>query len=465
MSSEIPKPRWSVPFRLRIVTWYGLLVMLTLFLFRLVSTEVIQRTLYNDLDRALRAEAAWVQRVLFTFQSRGIPEEGVLEELSERNMDTPRKTFIEIRTPGDSVYFQTSNLESGELSAVPAVESGTPETIRIADGLEVRRLAVSGAGYRIFVAYSLTDIENALENILVSFFWLMPLALLLVVLGGFVLVTRFMLPIRELNTYAEQMVSHPLHEELPSLRIRRLDELGRLTATVTGMVERLRASLMQVLRFASLASHELRTPLAVMRSQLESELAEGSDAESLRRTLRSTYDEVLRLSRITEDLLSLGTLQSGTFRLNKVDRDVKAFLEEFAEDARLLCEPAGVEFDLDAGSPAVAAFDASRLTQVLFNLLDNAIRHTPRGGRIGLRAEVLDGQVRMAFSDTGVGIPAESVDRIFDAFYRSSVRTDSGGSGLGLTLVKGIVEAHGGGVSVETEPGAGSTFRLWFPVG
>jgi len=240
--------------------------------------------------------------------------------------------------------------------------------------------------------------------------------------------------------------------------------MGDLANRINSVVTLMQKNLKRTLSFTSFASHELRIPLTILRNQLEGILQPNASAEELHKVLISTYDEVLRLSKIVEDLLNLATLQSGTTKFQLQRLDFRALLKEFYEEALYLARPKNITIVLSHGSPVFIQGDAQKLRQMLFNLLDNALHHTPERGRIRLSYTVTDNTVTFYFSDTGVGIAADQLNMIFNPFYRGSSPTNlKKGTGLGLAIVEWIVEGHNGTIKVESEVGKGTTFIITLP--
>jgi two-component system sensor histidine kinase ResE len=261
------------------------------------------------------------------------------------------------------------------------------------------------------------------------------------------------------------LLHQPLDQELPKITVRTKDEIGGLVERINEVIEKMRNSMRQVLSFSSLASHELRTPLTIVRNQVEEALHSAMPADEQRRSLASIYDEILRMKRIVDDLLSLSTMQAGTFKIKLERTALPTMLEEFCEEAGLLSRDKNITVLLEPGPPVFIRTDVTRLRQVLFNLLDNALKHTAANGCIRLQYEVKDHHAVLRFSDTGSGIPPQILSKIFDPFYRSTMDgSSSHGAGLGLALVKLIVEAHHGAISVRSEIGKGTTFTIALPV-
>ncbi len=217
--------------------------------------------------------------------------------------------------------------------------------------------------------------------------------------------------------------------------------------------------------FISNLSHELRTPLASLKALIET-LQDGAlrDPEAGPRFLGRIQAEVEVLSRMAGQLLDLSRVESGQIGLELAALAPRSLLESVAGRMRLQAERAGlslrVECPLDL--PTVRA-DRSSLEQVLVNLIHNAIKFTPAGGEVALFAESTSGEVRFAVRDTGVGIPADDLPRVFERFYKSDRARSGGGAGLGLAIARHIIEAHGGKIWVESEEGRGSTFYFTVP--
>lgn len=451
-------------FRLKIVLWYSVVVLSTLLVFRFVSEEVIRASLYEDLDNSLRGEVAWMHTVLDAYKTKELPDEEIRREIDTRSILSPRKEFIEIYDVAGAEYFRSSDLEADELR--PLGQEAFDEPITIAKFRErpLRLFAAHDSLHEIYVGYPLTDIDGAIDQISSSFILLIPIALLFLFAGGMFLVSRFMQPLQDLNRYAEELLQQPLDQELPKIVVRTQDELGALIARVTEVIEKMRSSMRHALGFSSLASHELRTPLAVMRNQLESALRPEIGTETLRQTVASTYDEMLRLNRIVDDLLSLSTMQAGTLQLQYESHDLRAVLHEFHEEAQLLAGEKNIAVVLEENASARVRIDLLRIRQMLFNLLDNAIKHTPKHGKIILSCTRENNDAILRFADTGAGIPAAQLSKIFDPFYRASTQGSAQGAGLGLALVRWIVEIHRGTISVQSELQCGTTFHIRLPL-
>ena len=202
-------------------------------------------------------------------------------------------------------------------------------------------------------------------------------------------------------------------------------------------------------------SHELRTPLTVMQGTLEGVLDGVYPADEAH--LRPVLDETRVLSRLIDDLRTLSLSEAGALRLHREPTDLRALLTEVAASHRAVADEVGVRLDLEVGELAPISVDPSRIRQVLANLVANALRFTPSGGRVLLTASATDEAVTIRVEDSGAGMEPEEVEHAFDRFYRSPGST---GSGLGLPIARNLVEAHGGRIGLTSEVGTGTTVEV-----
>jgi signal transduction histidine kinase len=249
----------------------------------------------------------------------------------------------------------------------------------------------------------------------------------------------------------------------------RPDELGDLARSFATMTAQLAELDRLKAEFVSIASHELRTPLSVIRGyvSLLQDGIYGPVPEQQRKILGSIADQTDRLGRLVQQLLDISRLEAGG-RLELRPIDLHGFLAELATSFDVLALQSQIDFRLDLADdlPAELPADPDRLNEVVGNLLSNAFKFTPRGGRIRLHAGREGGSALIEVSDTGVGIPPEQLPRIFEKFYQieNEAQPRSVGSGLGLAIAREIVEAHGGTITAESIVGKGTTFRVCLPL-
>jgi signal transduction histidine kinase len=286
-----------------------------------------------------------------------------------------------------------------------------------------------------------------------------PLALAFVVFFALLPAMRLLaLPLRDLIDVAQRVEAGDL---TPRVRERGPRELRALARAFNGMLGRLQQSEDQRRSLLADVTHELRTPVAVLQGNLEA-LLDGvypADAEHLAPLLEETQV----LSRLIDDLRTLSLAESGALELHREATDLDMLVSDVLSSFRTEADVAGVALrsEVPADTPLVNV-DPLRLREVLVNLVGNALHHTPRGGDVRVAASVEAEKLRLSVSDNGAGIGAEELPHVFERFYKSS---ESKGSGLGLPIVRNLVQAHGGEVEAESVPGVGTTMRITIPVG
>jgi signal transduction histidine kinase len=251
------------------------------------------------------------------------------------------------------------------------------------------------------------------------------------------------------------------------------DELGRLALVINGLLARLDASFEQQRRFMADASHELRTPIAIMRSEAEVALSEPETSNrELRESIGIFKDETKRLTGIVEDLFMLARADAGQYKLTPKEFYLDELASEVARAVRTLIAEKGLTLQTDAAEEMPFRGDENLLRRLLLNLVDNAIKYTPRGGAVTVSCKADGKRYLITVSDTGPGIPTEAQPHIFDRFYRadsarSRAEDDSAGltsgAGLGLSIARWIAEAHNGTLELLRTSETGSVFQMVLP--
>jgi signal transduction histidine kinase len=217
--------------------------------------------------------------------------------------------------------------------------------------------------------------------------------------------------------------------------------------------------------FVADASHELRTPLAIIRAEADVSLLQDRSAPEYKESLLTIQDEGQRLSSLVDNLLDLARSDAGYQSLKKEDFYLNDAVEECYRSAQPFAESQYIDLNVCCESDVAFRGDQVLIRRMISNLLDNAIRYTPAGGHVVATIEVEHNTAMLKISDTGVGIPSEFIDRVFDRFFRvDRARSPGGGYGVGLSIVKSIAEAHDGSVQVSTQLGLGSTFTVLLPL-
>jgi len=310
--------------------------------------------------------------------------------------------------------------------------------------------------------------ENAAHAELARIAWILgiglPLGAVCAAAVGYRLARRALAPVDRLATRASAITADRLGERLPVETPD--DELGRLARAFNATLARLEQSFDRTRRFTSDASHELRTPLTAIRSVGEVGLQESRSPESYREIIGSMLEEVDRLNQLVESLLTLSRADAGDVKLARQPLDLASLVEDTVTHLQVLAEEKGQRVVTELGRPTTLSADPVLLRRAVVNLLDNAIKYSPAGTSIYVTLSMRDGQAVLSIRDQGPGISAVDQTRIFDRFYRveRSRSREKDGVGLGLAIARWLTEAHGGQLTVESEEGRGSTFRISLPL-
>jgi heavy metal sensor kinase len=318
-----------------------------------------------------------------------------------------------------------------------------------------------GRRFALVTAESLAPADRSQHRVLILLLIGAPAALLLTAAGGWLLARKALRPVERMTEQADRLGAESLEGRLEVPRTR--DEVARLGHTLNAMLDRIERGVEDKRRLIADASHELRSPLAVMRSELDVTLAEPSLDEVARAVLESAREEVVRMSRLIDDMLTLSTIDEGRLALVEAPVDLLEIAAAVAERVRLYAAAAGMQIVVE-GEPAPALGDALRLGQALGNLLDNAVQFGPAGGVVEVTAWHRAGEAGVSVTDRGPGVPEGETERIFERFVRLDYARGRGtGGGLGLAICREVALAHGGRAWVEPAAGGGSRFSLALP--
>jgi heavy metal sensor kinase len=283
-------------------------------------------------------------------------------------------------------------------------------------------------------------------------------------LGGSFIIRRALQPV----TSVVQTAKHITADDL-SLRIEaknQKDEIGALVATFNDMIARLEKSVRKIRQFSGDVSHELRTPLTIIRGEIEVVLRKARSAEEYHETLESVLDETHHMEKIIDDLLFLSRLEATDKIEFSDDVELNEILSRVWDSRSPAAREKGIELKMLPSSPSRIRGERTLLERLLTNLVDNAVRYTPAGGNVVMGVEERGPWLVLTVRDTGIGIPEESLPLIFDRFYvvDPSRSKESGGSGLGLSIVKSVADIHGAVIDIRSRVEEGTTFTIRFPL-
>jgi signal transduction histidine kinase len=474
----------------RLTAWYAVALAATMLVFAAVVFLVQRREAYAELDARAQLESDLIAAALTeAYLARGRLV-GSDSRTGRNVLSSDVLPFLE-GIPGFVVVFgpEADPLHvSAEARALPyesivrlvvtpILQSETGASFGVVDlGSQVGEIRyyvrpVSSAGPRIagvLSGASTSAAEAWPRRLLVAMLLVSPIILSISMLIGYLLAGRTLRPVDQIVDEVEAISDgRSLHKRLAPLDTG--DELARLTSTLNAMLIRLERSFTSLHRFTADASHELKTPLTVLRSGIERAITHPQLTPDVLQDLEETLREVNRMAEILDALLTLARADEGRAPLHLEDLDLRDLLAEIAETGGLLGEQATIDVTVAMpDQPIPVAVDHARVRQLLMNLLTNAIKYTPAGGKVTIRSEVSDKEVAITVSDTGIGIAPGDLHNIFDRFWRADpARSRTGvrpGVGLGLAISKWIAEAHGGSIEVQSRRDRGTTFVVTLPM-
>lgn len=429
----------------KITVIYVAIVTLTLAAVFLLGRHLLATHLLNNVDRDLAAR--WAD-----LKDRLTPDtdaDDVQSILAAVNMSQSYSVQVEDLW-SDPAY------RAARSSGTPVTEdTGLAFSTETDASARVRRVTGVHQSLRVSVATPLLPVDEAIEAFTRVGLAITGATLALSVVVGHLLSRFALLPVRVIQETAARISSDNLSERIPHPTTN--DEIGKLARLLNATFDRLESAFEQIKRFSSEASHEIKTPLAIVRLNVERMLLNEPLTESGRTAALDAIEQIDWLTRLVERLLFLSRAEAGEVALDRKLHRTDRFLLAFSHDAAALCEAHGLEFRVEPSEPFRAAFDEARIRQVLLNLLDNAIRASPKGSIIRVRSQIRARHWHVAMIDSGAGLPPAACERILERFVRlapSSAERADKHAGLGLAICKSIVELHGG--TITACPGAHS---------
>jgi signal transduction histidine kinase len=472
-----------MPIRLRIALYGGLVVALTVVVFGTLVYFLIERNLYTSQDAALTRRLSSGpffgrpgndrSRVVFG------PDGSAQRVDLPVDLRTSSDTYVELLTPAGTPLISSGEVDGqppavsqGVLNRVPAnasllatIDAGKDVPVRVA----VRKFNPpdpSGAGYLI-VGQPLGPVATELAGLRLVLIGAALLSIIMALLASWLVAGRALRPVDRIAETAEEIGrTRDLSRRLPASNTN--DEVSRLSTRFNDMLgqleeaySRLETSLAAQKRFVADASHELRTPLTTIMSNAGLLLKQRNvRADDQRDALEDIAAESDRMSRLVQELLTLARADSGQ-HLEMAPLDLATVAADVCRQARKLGEGRNIVFSAPAGIGIRGNEDALR--QLLWILVDNGIKHTGGDGRVEVATTLIDGAAELTVSDDGEGIPADSLERIFERFYRPDQSRSGEGAGLGLAIARWITEEHGGSVTAANNPGGGAIFTVTIP--
>jgi two-component system, OmpR family, sensor kinase len=460
--------------RSRLTAWYVTLLAIILILFSVLLNYFLAKRLYESVDNSLTVSAT-VVATSATMRLGNSPLPG-LNQLFEQFMSQGNlNKFYRIYDGSGNVGSRSKNISASQFplsqtAYADALEGkNSYETFKVGGQQPIRVITMpvllEGQLINLVqVGTSLEAVQETLRNLKIFLFTAVPSVLILAALFARFMARRALKPIsRIIDTARDIGQGQELSKRIPVLKIK--DELGQLALTFNEMMNRLENSFAQMRQFSSDASHELRTPLTVLKGQNELILSKQRKPEEYQEVISSNLEEINYMSKVLEDLFVLSKSDENQVNLDCKQVDLRALVEEICKHAEILAGEKNIKIVIAFLEPTEIKGDEVRLRQMVWNVLQNGIKYTQRGGELKISLQNEGEFALLTIQDTGIGIPEEELPLIFNRFYRvDKARTrDEGGSGLGLSICRQIAEAHKGKIEVESKLGVGTRFKISLP--
>jgi heavy metal sensor kinase len=458
----------KVSIGLRLTLWYLAIFALGELVFGAGMWFMLRESLYDIVDDQLESQMDDLKSFL-----AAQPRDSSLQNLRDAVKGTyaaeASRDYLALYDENGTIIYRSAFLEAHQAALIPPERIKRPSSnSRRLDGRPFRflfqRLSVKG---RLFVVQMAIPADDAVDTLHMFRSYLLmfaPLLLLAAAGLGHWMSRKALSPVDELVRIARDVSGTSLNTRLPKLNTG--DELQRLSDTLNEMLDRIERAFSRISEFTADASHELRTPVSLIRTEAEVALRRARGEDEYRESLRHILLEAERTTGLIEQLLSLARADAGreVVRMDRVN--LQPMLQNLIEGWQSVATMRGLQFSADLEDTHAAVLgDESLLRRVLDILLDNAFKYTPSPGTVRLTVEENDSAVTIAVQDSGVGIEPQEQSKIFDRFYRvdKARSRNQGGAGLGLAIAQWVVARHNGEITVESQPGQGSTFRMQLP--
>lgn len=454
-------PRWFKRLGVQLALWNAATILLTGIIILLAVRTGVHHFLLNEADQMLADKQTAIERLV---NDQSVSDEEFFAALKRDTLSHKQHPwFVQFFDNNDREYWASATRPN----TLQTVRPIRPLRWRTLNGYRITSFSISSNRKPIALArigFSLDSFDQDLAQVdNIASFCAVILAILAPVLG-LVLSSRVLRPLQQMIQTADRLHPGDLTERIPLRGTG--DELDLLGRKINDLLDRLASHLKNQRDFISNAAHEIRSPLAGIRSSVEIALAQSRTAVDYQEVLDDVRQRAEVLTAMVNQLLQLAEMESERLSIPDETSDLSEIACRCTEMFEALAEANGVTLTLESPGPTIVRGNSRRLMQVAINLVDNAIKFTPEGGRIEITVGS-DAETHRAFlkvHDTGMGIPPEELPYLFDRFFRGRfARHAREGSGLGLSICQAIVRAYGGAISVESRIGLGTTFVVEIP--
>jgi signal transduction histidine kinase len=450
---------------LKFTLWYSAIFILSsLVLFILVYfflAQSIQKKEKEEIQYELKECAS-------QYQKGGL--DALAKEVDfEKNISGTNPFFVRLEGPHHNTLFENlpdrwGNFDLNQLKNKDVINSDQWELLTTKDDKDRFEIALHPFpdGFVLQVGKSLSESHEFLEHFQAIFMSILLPMIFIGFISGMFLSFRTLRPLRYLTDTTRSILStNRLDMRIPATRSR--DELEDLSMLFNSMMEKIETLINGIKMGLDNVAHDLRTPMTRLRGTAEMALQGEQNIHNLREALLDCLEESERVLTMLNTLMDISEAETGTMKLNREKTNLPFLINEVVDLYSYIAEDKKIIIKIHLPKELYVTADPNRLRQVLSNLLDNALKYTPGGGKIYIEGFQKDRQVGMAIKDTGIGIPPEELPRIWDRLYRVDKSRSLPGLGLGLSLVKAVVRAHKGHVEVSSKPNHGSSFTVFLP--
>ncbi len=448
--------------RFRTSLWYATVFLLLETLFGIIIYISLYNSLLNRLDTGLRNQAKAISRIVkekhvdienfvpdSVYQS---PEDLIWDVIYDEVTFNLRNNFIQIFYK-NKLIFKSSNLSNDTLSF--PLKTGPYNLFDYADSdlssKMIRVVQLNSNNYNIIVAYPLENISQTLKSLVKIYILLAPLFFLVAMAGGVLISAKALSRIDAIIKKTEEITAQKLEEKIEGEEY--TDEYGRLVKKMNEMIKRIKTSVDYMNQFSISAAHELKTPLTILRGETEIALKSLKTPEEYAAVLKSNYEELIRLTKIIDNLFFISKIDNSLIKIQKEKVDLDDFLTSLINQLKILGSEKNISLILDSRTKTCVDVDKILMTQAITNLIDNAVKFGNENEDVFIKAERNgDSKVNISIINKGESIPKELSNKIFDRFYRaeSSRNRKTGGVGLGLSVVKSIMNWHDAEIKVDS---------------
>ena len=457
--------------KFKITLWYTGIFLILEVVMGVVVYLYVSNSMNSELNNSLLYQAEMIYNfvkgkdtTLLEFKPDslyGTQEDFIYDLIFDALMLNPRNTFIQVKL-NDNIVFRTENLKKKEFQINNRNKPGK-EIFNIADKNlapnNIRIAHLRNDPYDISVAFSTGFIDATLKSLTNIYIIIAPIFFAISFLGGALISAKSLSRIDKIIKKTEDITTQNLNEIIVGEESG--DEYGRLTLKMNDMIKRLRTSIEYMNQFSVSASHELKTPLTILRGEIEVALKSTKTPEQYREVLKSNYEETLRLINIVDKLFFISRADNTKIELNKTKVSLHEFLCDTIKRSESLGNEKNIKIILKCEKDFEIEIDSTLMKQAVVNLIENAVKYGEENEPIYVNADILENNsVKISVVNKGEGISEENLEKIFERFYRSKTSRTAGGIGLGLSIVKSIVDWHNGKVSVQSKPGDKTEFSI-----